>query len=390
MNEIIELINNYIGIISDDRFEGKTPKILQDIDANKLIMGLMSELYEEKTKFFDDFDYKWALELNNFNSITELQLQYFLLNIISDINVNNININNRGNIIVRFLHTSMARSYVKSVGNSSVVVLTTGYFICLKGFLRVLLSGSALGSFDINSLSTLNLLAENLLVSYRTASKDHQDILFAESMHYIINISALMNDSPPIISRSVFDSIVNKNHFELLFSWLCMSSDSFVMLHEVAHSLNKDMEKTQDYILQEILADRDAISLSIVDQSRNKNPICVICGASLFFSVELVRTLIEEFWISKKENRDGEARNHDNYQSTEQRIIKEIKLRMQFLDDNMRKLFGEDSYVYKEFMNFSKLCWDTVNTFIWTLLKFDSSTECNDTLADYIFNNAKL
>lgn len=369
------LMNERLALLSDPRFEGKIRADAAQIDEvwNGTINNLIV-LQTKKRGFFDTYNYDWAFDAGAYNSAFEAQLQWRLLNVISDISSDHPSLSRCKHMVVRLVPTSRARTHIRNVDEYRVIVLTNGYLSVFKGFIRLWLRGCALGRRE--SKRPPKTYKESMQ-DYIVGVRNNESIMTSSAMAYVGTLLQLNNNDLPFMDReSIFDEeVLKKKDFLMEFGMLCNAIDGFVIFHEVAHVLEGDDHCTDRTMEVEIRADRGSTSLCIIDEARRGGHGTVHLGAPMFFCVELLRLLSEEIIAIGQKTHDPSNGRYPG--------IDELMLRSQLYSMHVQKFLGPRLYsLLAEWENAMRLVFDTVR---WALLNAVRATDLP--LQDFAFRS---
>lgn len=350
--QLRHVINEGLTCLSDCRFTPVRLPRSTERRAWKSVMDNLVKLREEKATFFESRGYDWALARPAYNTAFEADLQWRLLNVLSDIDTDHPALANCANLVVRVVPTSCARPQLRLVGQYRVIVLTSGYLSAFKGFIRLWLRGCALGQELTNTPPSSHRQAA---ANYRAAVNGAEDQMSESARRFVLTLVQLLrNELPTFGGGSIFDEgVLTRKDHGLLFGALGRAADGFILFHEAAHVLAGDMAGMQRTIQSEIEADRGSVSLSIIDEARRGGHGTLHQGGPLFFCVELLRLLCEEVLEISEGRRHPEEGRYPG--------IEELMLRAGLYGQSVNGFLGPKVYpLYCEWNNAMKPVFDTV------------------------------
>jgi len=352
------LVNERLALITNPEFELYEPHYAAaGIKPWENITKSLAELQQEKGSFLESHGYDWVLDRASYNSEFEAILQWRLLNVLADISSDHPALKRCDNLIVRIIPTSSARPHLREIDKYRVIILTTGYLMVFKGFLRLWLRGCAIGEKETKQKPTNY---REYAVNYKAAIQKAEDKMALSAEAYLGTLVQLLeNQVPGFGNESIFDEqLLKREQWEVLFAMTVNAIDGFLLFHETAHVLAGDSAGAERTIKKELEADRGSVSLCIIDEARHGGFGTVHLGGPMFFCVELLRLLFEEILEFKAGRHDPSSGRYPG--------INELMLRSNRYGEHVQRFLGP--LMHSPYIEWSSAIAPAFDTVRWALL----------------------
>ncbi len=202
-------------------------------------VGEITRLKEASPRFFQRFDYSWAMDPASYTDPLSAMYQLFLLEILSEISPDHRSYPNAGNIAVRFLPTASIAAHCREVEGFHFILLPTTFLKVLQEFvlmtLRLRSLPTANGATTVKTNHFFGAAIERKL-------RYSPDLALPHVERFLLTLSEYARFSEPWIPHISVTTEFNllgpelpQEHLDVLA--LYVMSEMFVVCHELAHLL---------------------------------------------------------------------------------------------------------------------------------------------------------